>query len=165
MDTTEPDDKDRFAPLLADAMLGKLARWLRLLGYDTVYLHADQADDDLLAHRARAESRILLTRDHELAKRRGLETLLIHAQTLDDQLVQVIETLGSPPDDAPPRCMGCNAPLEEITPAEAEPHVPPYVARTQEEFQCCPACGKITWPGTHWDNIQARLRSILNDQT
>jgi hypothetical protein len=149
-------------PLLADAMLGKLARWLRLLGYDTVYLHADQADDDLLAYRARAESRVLLTRDHELAKRRGLETLLIHAQTLDEQLIQVVQTLGPPADGTSPRCMACNAPLEEITPAEAEPHVPPYVAQTQTEFQRCPACGNITWPGTHWDNIQARLQSILD---
>lgn len=148
--------------LLADAMLGKLARWLRLIGYDTVYLRADQADDDLLAHRTRAEDRILLTRDHELANRRGLETLLIHAQTLDAQLAQVIKTLGPPPDGAPPRCMACNVPLEEITPEEAKPHVPPYVAQTQTEFRRCPACGKITWPGTHWDDIQARLRPILD---
>jgi len=155
-------DTKRAPQLLADAMLGKLARWLRLLGYDTVYLQADQADDDLLAHRARAENRILLTRDHELANRRGLETLLICAQTLDEQLAQVVETLGQPPDGAPPRCMRCNAVLEEITPTEAKPHVPPYIAQTQTEFRRCPACGNITWPGTHWDDIQARLQSILD---
>jgi hypothetical protein len=146
--------------LLADAMLGKLARWLRLLGYDTLYL---KEDDDLLAYRARAEDRILLTRDHELANRRGLHTLLIHAQTLDEQLRQVVETIGPPTDGAPPRCMACNAPLEEITSTEAEPHVPPYVARTQSEFRRCTGCGKITWPGTHWDDIQARIQNIMTD--
>jgi len=140
-------------------MLGKLARWLRLLGYDTLYL---QADDDLLAHRARAEGRILLTRDQELARRRGLETLLIHAQILDEQLAQVVETLGPPPPAAAPRCMACNVPLEEITAAEAKPYVPSYVAQTQTAFRRCPVCGKVTWPGTHWDDIQARLESILD---
>ena len=160
--TADQRAREQPPPLLADAMLGKLARWLRLLGYDTVYLHAELADDALLAHRARAEGRVLLTRDHELARRRGLETLLIHAQALDEQLTQVIQALGLPPDGAQPRCMACNAPLEELTPEDAAPHVPPYVAQTQTEFRRCPACSNITWPGTHWDNIQARLRSILD---
>ena len=143
--------------LLADAMLGKLARWLRLLGYDTLYL---QADDALLAHRARSEGRILLTRDRELAKRRGLETLLISSEILEEQLVQVLQAIGAPPEPARPRCMECNALLRELTPAEARGQVPIYVAQTQTEFHQCPTCLKITWPGTHWDGIQQRLERV-----
>jgi hypothetical protein len=145
-------------PLLADAMLGKLARWLRLLGYDTVYMH----DEDIaIAYRARAEGRVLLTRDRELAKRRGLETVLVEAQQLEPQLAQVVGEVGRPPAEALPRCMECNAPLEEITREEARPHVPPYVARTQHEFRRCPKCGRITWPGTHWEGIRQRLDRVL----
>jgi hypothetical protein len=145
--------------LLADAMLGKLARWLRLLGYDTLYL---QADDDYLAHRARTEQRVLLTRDRELARRRGLNVVKIQAQTLDEQLAQVVSTVG-PPVDATPRCMQCNVPLEPIPKTAAQDHVPAYVARTHEEFNRCPKCQKVTWRGSHWERIQARLEGIVSN--
>ncbi|MEA3310203.1 MAG: Mut7-C RNAse domain-containing protein [Chloroflexota bacterium] len=143
--------------LLADAMLGKLARWLRLLGYDTLYL---QVDDALLAHRARSEGRILLTRDRELVKRRGLHFLLISSEILEEQLVQVLQAVGPPPEPAGPRCMECNTPLREIPLAEARSQVPIYVAQTQTEFRQCPTCQRITWPGTHWDGIQQRLERV-----
>ncbi|MCD4738505.1 MAG: Mut7-C RNAse domain-containing protein [Anaerolineae bacterium] len=143
--------------LLADAMLGKLARWLRLLGYDTLYL---QADDALLAHRARCEERLLLTRDHELAERRGLDTLLISSEVLEEQLGQVLRAIGAPLEPARPRCMECNSPLRELTVAEARGQVPTYVAQTQTEFHQCPTCQRITWPGTHWDGIQQRLERV-----
>lgn len=142
--------------LLADAMLGKLARWLRLLGYDTLYL---QADDAYIANRARAEQRILLTRDQELARRRGLDVIEIQAQSLDAQLAQVVETVG--PADAGPRCMQCNVPLESIPREQACDHVPTYVAQTHEVFNRCPHCGKITWRGSHWEQIEARLEQAL----
>jgi hypothetical protein len=58
--------------------------------------------------------------------------------------------------------MRCNVPLAEIPPEEAAEHVPPYVARTQEEFRRCPKCGKVYWPGSHWEGIQARLREVLD---
>ncbi|MGC9357591.1 MAG: Mut7-C RNAse domain-containing protein [Anaerolineae bacterium] len=143
---------------LADAMLGKLARWLRFLGFDTLYL---QADDHLLAHRARAEDRILLTRDRELAKRRGLRSILIVSQDLEEQLVQILTEVGEPSDKTPARCMRCNVPLVEISLEEASTHVPPYVAQTQEEFRQCPQCGKVYWHGSHWKSMQKRLREVL----
>ena len=145
--------------LLADAMLGKLARWLRMLGYDTLYMRGADAK---IAHRARAEDRVLLTRDHELAKRRGLRTVLIDAQTLEPQLEEVIAAVGPPPSDAPARCMACNVPLRPITQAEARPHVPPYVAKTHARFQRCDQCGKVYWEGSHWHGIRARIDEVLN---
>ncbi len=145
--------------LLADAMLGKLARWLRMLGYDTIYMRGADAK---IAHRARAEGRVLLTRDRELSKRRGLNTVLIDAQALEPQLEEVIAAVGPPPSDARARCMACNVPLRPITKAEARPHVPLYVAQTQERFQRCAQCGKVYWEGSHWHGIRARLGEVLD---
>lgn len=139
---------------LADAMLGKLARWLRVLGYDTVYV---QGDDAFVAQRARAEGRVLLTRDHELAKRKGLHAVLITSQKLKVQIAQVIDTFGLP-EEKRPRCMGCNVLLDRISVEEARTHVPVYVAETQIAFQHCAKCGKIYWQGTHWQSIEGCLQ-------
>ena len=143
--------------LLADAMLGKLARWLRLMGYDTGYL---QADDAAVAARARAEGRVLLTRDRGLAARRGLRVVLLASQDLTAQLVAVVRAVGVLPEGIAPRCMGCNVPLEAITPAEVQGQVPDYVAATELAFHRCPKCGKITWRGSHWTHIQAVLQQV-----
>jgi len=139
--------------LLADAMLGKLARWLRILGYDTLYM---QDDDARIAQRARAEGRVLLTRDRGLAQRRGLRTLLIEAQDLDAQMLEVVAALGRPADGAP-RCMLCNGELRRIPVEVARSFVPSYVAQTQSLFHRCAECGKIYWQGTHWEGIVREL--------
>jgi len=137
--------------LLADGMLGRLAKWLRLMGYDTVY--DSRALDDVLAHRARFERRLLLTRDHELARRKGLRALIVTSDVLEEQVVQVITQVG-PPDSAPfSRCSVCNTLLEPITPAEAAAQVPPYVLKTQKKFRRCPSCGRIYWAGTHHEHM------------
>jgi uncharacterized protein with PIN domain len=86
--------------LLVDGMLGTLAKWLRLLGYDTAYDNV--ASDAELARQARAEGRVLLTRDRELSKRRGLRTLLIESQVLEEQVREVQEHLSRAPPPPPP---------------------------------------------------------------
>ena len=146
---------DRPLKLLADGMLGKLAKWLRLLGYDTAYDNA--ATDPELARRARAEGRVLLTRDRELAGRRGLRTLLIQSEILEEQVREVQDGLGPPPDPALSRCAVCNAVLEAVDPGEIADRVPPYVLRTQSEFRRCPGCGRVYWPGTHVDEMLERM--------
>ncbi len=138
--------------LLADGMLGRLARWLRLQGYDTAY--DNRADDLQLAHRARAEGRVLLTRDHELAARRGLRTLLIESEVLEEQLRQVRETLGPPPEPALLRCSVCNAVLEPVDDAQVADCVPPYVLRSHKEFKRCPGCGRVYWAGSHVERMK-----------
>lgn len=153
----EVEDPRRPAPsLLADAMLGKLARWLRALGYDTLYLQAPDAE---IAHRARTESRVLLTRDRQLARRRGLCTVLITSQDLMQQVSEVLAAVGSPPIGSP-RCMVCNGTLEHISCDEAAQQVPVYVAKTQEVFRRCVGCGRIYWQGTHWDGIRERIARV-----
>ena len=147
--------------LLADAMLGKLARWLRLLGYDTVYM---QDEDAAIAHRARAEGRVLLTRDRELAERRGLTTVYVRSQILEAQLAQVVTAVGALPDEMGPRCMRCNVSLVDASKADAARQVPPYVVRTHERFQECPECGRMFWKGTHWQDIVERIEDALSDK-
>jgi uncharacterized protein with PIN domain len=136
-------------------MLGTLAKWLRLLGYDTAY---DNVADDLeLARRARAEGRVLLTRDRELSARRGLRTVLIQSEALEEQVREVQAALGPPPDPALSRCAVCNTGLEVIAPADVASRVPPYVLRTQRDFRRCPGCGRVYWPGTHVKEMRDQL--------
>ncbi len=141
--------------LLADGMLGRLARWLRLLGYDTAY--ENHADDLELARRARAEGRILLTRDRALASRKGLRTLLIVSENVREQVRQVVETLGPPPNPALSRCSLCNVPLERATHQQVADRVPPYVLQTQKRFGVCPTCGRVYWAGTHLQHMRRYL--------
>lgn len=153
---------DKSLQLLADCMLGRLAKWLRLLGYDTAY--ENDAADHELARRARAEGRVLLTRDHALARRRGLRTLLIQSQELEEQVREVQETYGPPPDPELSRCSVCNVVLEDIAPADVADRVPPYVLKTQTEFRHCPGCGRIYWPGSHVEAMGEQL-SDFNSKT
>jgi uncharacterized protein with PIN domain len=151
--------------LLADAMLGKLARWLRLLGYDVRYM---QDDDAVIAHTARAEGRILLTRDHRLSERRGLHTVFVQSDRLTDQLTQVVEAVGCLPSETPQRCMACNVALVAISVEVARSGVPAYVVETVgsssvRPFHQCPECGKIYWKGTHWQGIEDQLDEALKD--
>ena len=136
-------------------MLGKLAKWLRLMGYDTAYDNA--ASDPELAHRARAEGRVLLTRDRGLAARRGLRTLLIQSHELEDQVREVREAIGVPPDPALSRCSVCNVVLEIVTPEQVADRVPPYVLRTHSDFRRCPSCSRIYWPGSHLESMRSQI--------
>ena len=148
--------------LLADGMLGRLARWLRLLGYDTAYDNA--ATDPELARRARAEGRVLLTRDQALAARRGLRALLIRSQVLEEQVHEVCQRLGPPPHAALSRCAVCNSVLEPISHDQAAQLVPPYVLRTRTKFRRCPGCGRVYWPGSHLQAIRAQLDAFTPEE-
>jgi hypothetical protein len=149
----------RYAPpLLLDAMLGRLARWLRMLGYDAAYL---QGTDDLaLVRTARAESRLIVTRDHGLASRPGVQAILLHSRQIEQQLMELRGQIGEPQPPATPRCMLCNIPLEELPSESARGRVPPYVWRTVCEFTACPRCRRVYWQGTHWQGIRRRLEQI-----
>ena len=133
--------------LLADSMLGSLGRWLRLLGYDTAI--ARHEPDAHLVRLARAEGRVILTRDRELAARHGVQTLLIASEELDKQLAQTAHDLPLPPAAPGSRCQHCNEQLQHASHGEAAAgNVPPYVLETQESFSRCPGLRSIS--GTHW---------------
>jgi uncharacterized protein with PIN domain len=143
--------------LLADGMLGRLARWLRASGYDTAFM-PDSCDNNLLRC-ARAEGRVLLTADHGLATRRGARVLLIESQVLAAQLEQVRQALGPPPGDEFSRCMACNGELVPANKSELAGQLPPFVLATQNEFRRCPDCGRVFWPGTHVEHMRQMLDS------
>ncbi len=142
---------------IADTMLGRLARWLRILGYDTVY--PGQESDQRLARLASEENRILLTRDRELASRKGFRKLLIRSDLLSEQLAQVREELGlSLTGRTFSLCLICNRPLEEVDKDQAQERIPPYVLQTQKTFSRCPQCHKVYWAGTHLDHMQSLMK-------
>jgi uncharacterized protein with PIN domain len=143
---------------VVDAMLGTLAKWLRILGYDAIY--DPGLDDYQLMRLARAEGRVLLTRDGELARRRGIETLLVESQVLEEQLRQVLDELDLEPAPAFSRCPVCNEPLVSLDREAARDRVPAYVARTHEHFRLCPGCGRVYWRGSHWQQMEERLESL-----
>ncbi len=143
---------------LADEMLGRLAKWLRVLGYDTLY--HQHLDDNDLVRLARAEGRLILTRDTKLAHRRGVRCLLIESELVKDQLPQVLNDLGLVPDNLFSRCAVCNAPLEEMEKSAAKERVPPYTFRTQERFKFCPQCDRVYWRGTHWEGMKERIEGL-----
>jgi hypothetical protein len=147
---------------IADAMLGRLARWIRIIGYDVEY-HKVISDDELI-RRAIACNRILLTRDTELVNRKSVEKRCLHIKSEDylEQLKQVVRHFGI---DAKPnlfsRCNICNTPLHHIEKEAVKDKVPPYVYQTQDTFMHCPQCTRIYWPGTHRKKIIERLNKIL----
>ena len=139
-------------------MLGTLAKWLRILGYDTLF--DASLNDHQLTRLARAEGRVLLTRDRELARRRGLHALLVAGERLDDQVRQVLADLSLTPDRAFSRCPVCNQPLEAIDRETAQARVPAYVVQTYDSFSCCPACRRVYWRGTHWQQMDEHLKNL-----
>jgi uncharacterized protein with PIN domain len=153
---------------IADSMLGRLARWLRLLGFDTYY--TTHIEDSLLIEIAREEKRVLLTRDTRLVKRKGMgEFLLLKENDTFAQLKKVIEVFGLLPEDRDDpcpvcfiRCSLCNSLLDDIPKEDAKDHVPEYVYRTSENFRKCPACGKFYWKGTHHELLLKKLKTILD---
>jgi uncharacterized protein with PIN domain len=152
----DPAHKTTAPRLLVDAMLGRLARWLRLLGYDAAYWRA--GSDDELIEAARAEGRLIVTKDHRLAGRRGIKAILIESQRLDEQIAEVRALLADDPLPAPfSRCPECNGLLAELPREEARDLVPAYVWHTQHQFRRCPKCGRVYWRGTHYPDLQARI--------
>ncbi|MEJ5186417.1 MAG: Mut7-C RNAse domain-containing protein [Candidatus Geothermincolales bacterium] len=135
---------------LADRMLGKLARYMRFLGYDVEY--APEVDDSALLAQARKQGRVLLTRDRGLASRwgggRDPRVILLSSDKADEQLVELARMDILPPP-GPPRCTHCNHGLEEIPSAFARHLVHPYTASVSERFQHCRRCNHVYWEGDH----------------
>lgn len=147
----------------ADVMLGSLARWLRILGYDTWY--DNQVDDDELISRCCIDDRIALTRDRRLAQRRALKrSILITNEDLGHQLQEVLRFTGDQVDERLllTRCLECNSNLQPVAKAEVRDLVPPYVYRTQPRFRSCPECSRVYWAGTHRRRMMERIHRLLD---
>ena len=149
---------------IVDINVAKLARWLRMMGYDTVLF--GHGSDSRLIRTALTEERIVLTRDTHIMKRRVVTTgrlraLLISDERPDLQIRQVIEQLGLDGDAHPfTLCLECNSRLVPVARDDVAERVPPYVFRTQQEFVECPACHRVYWKGTHWQAMLRRLKGL-----
>jgi uncharacterized protein len=155
--TSATPDPPRF---LADRTLGRLVKWLRIVGYDTVYL--PQLSPQGLIHEGRHQGRIILTRDTRVLRQKDTpQILFIHHNLFRDQLEQVIATCHLDPlTRLFTRCGQCNELLTEVKKEEVRDHVPVYVWQTQPEFRQCPGCRRIFWGATHKEHVITELRQM-----
>ena len=141
---------------VVDSMLGSLARWLRMLGYDTAY--AKDIDDEEIVRLATDDGRTIITRDRGLASKS--DVILIDEEELDLQLKAIHDKVGLNMDEASIRCSSCNGTLVDLPKGEAAELVPKGALESNEVFWRCESCGKAYWRGTHWIGIMERLRKL-----
>ena len=146
-------------PLVLDTMLGKLATYLRMCGYDAAYAldRGAEADDDLLAL-AETEGRRLLTRDEALAGRREDAVLLTEREVVDQLRELAAAGFELELSEEPRYCGTCNAPVEPVDRTEPTPEYAPDPAETP--MWRCRDCGQHFWKGSHWDDVAAQLRDL-----
>ena len=143
----------------ADRMLGKLAKWLRIMGQDVIY--GRHLTGYGLIRAARQEHRLILTRDGRLKQKQPPDFLFVESDHYREQLRQVVKACGLDPlARAFTRCAACNTTLEARAKEAVEKFVPPYVFSTQERFSACPRCNRVYWPATHHEKMLAELRKI-----
>ncbi|MGQ4870425.1 MAG: Mut7-C RNAse domain-containing protein [Candidatus Thorarchaeota archaeon] len=161
---------------IVDAMLGRLALWLRLTGNDALY--SPQTDDDDLINTAQREDRILLTSDEDLyrrAERTGITAMLVRGN-VDSEIAQVFAAFGIPArvDPNTARCSKCNGPLTHLKGPDKERvrnlvHEQTY--NYYDEFWLCEDCGSVYFQGGYWRNITeymdriARMISEMDNQS
>lgn len=147
---------------LVDCMLGKLAKGLRMLGYDATYYRNE--DPYSLIKIARQEGRIILTRNRRLTPRRPEDQIIwIKEDQPALQLKELIQKgyIFLNEDTLFTRCLLCNKLLDEISLKEAEGKVPDYILYQQREFYRCPQCLKIYWQGSHKARMQEKVDELL----
>lgn len=150
---------------IVDINAGKLAKWLRIMGYDAALF--DDGDDSLMIATALDEDRIIVTRDTQIMKRRiitsgQLKAILLRSDKPEPQLHQVMDILNIGSCIKPfSICLECNQLLVERSKQEVKDLVPPYVFKTQSQYMECPNCHRIYWRGTHWQAMNKRLDSFI----
>jgi len=154
---------------IVDNNVGKLARWLRMMGYDALFFSG--SDDSHMVAIALAQGRVVLTRDTRIMKRRvvtrgQLRAILISSDKPELQLRQVIDNLNLDSQFRPfTLCLECNQPLVDRSREEVKDLVPPFVFQTQSQYMQCPACHRIYWRGTHWQAMTQKLGKFMERLT
>ena len=146
---------------ITDGMLGKLTRWLRMLGHDVEYSRSD--DDKKLIETAKSEERILLTRDFKLyqqAMMQGVDAVLVEAATGPEKLADLARRFNFKLeiDVTVSRCPKCNAKIKPVSKDRVIDRVPKATSTYYNEFWECPGCGQIYWQGAHWKRIEKTLK-------
>jgi len=148
---------------IVDVNVGRLAKFLRMLGYDCAYNW--KWDDNIIAEIAYREKRVLLSKDIQLLKRKKiLWGKLIHHENPINQLKEVIEFFGLNFYNPFTRCLVCNEPLVSIEKKEILHRLEPKTKKYFKDFSICPNCDKIYWPGSHIEKMKTLLKSVISDQ-
>ena len=157
-----------FGGFVADIMHKKLARWMRILGYDTIY--PDFIEDDRILELAKTKGRILLTQDVELASRagkKGVNALLVPREVeVESQVAFVLRELKLSVDfPARTLCPQCNGKLEVVGRGEVggNENVPVEVVERNSSFWLCKSCKKVYWEGSHWRRIKNAVEKIKKE--
>ncbi|MCX5996291.1 MAG: Mut7-C RNAse domain-containing protein [Chloroflexi bacterium] len=149
------------AKFIVDANAGKIARWLRMMGYDTLLF--DEPDDGQMVKIGLAQGRTVITRDTGFMQRRAVTSGRVRALLLKDsepekQMRDIIGILHLNNEYKPfTRCLECNTELHYIEKTDVAQMVPPRVYEKQEQYMACPLCGRIYWRGTHWQAMKKKL--------
>ena len=150
---------------IADAMLGKLAKYLRMFNVDVLYF--TYIEDDNLIEKAKQENRIILTRDTFLIKRRYFKFnkfVFIKGNYINEQLKSFNSVYKLNMTAVLKRCLECNNVLDVIDKKKVLKRVPQYVLATQENFKICKNCNKIYWKGTHYYNMKDMLMELMKNE-
>lgn len=150
----------RLLRFIADGMLGKLARWLRMLGHDVHYYR--DYDDKKLLEMAKSEKRVLLTRDHELyqrAKTQGAEAVFVEAADEAGKLADLTNRFGFKLeiDLSVSRCPKCNEMIRAVSKEVVINQIPELTSTYYDKFWRCLGCGQVYWRGAHWKKIEKTL--------
>ena len=151
---------------MVDINVGRLAKWLRAMGYDTIF--PKENGDNELVRIALRENRVLVTRDAGIALSRvvrlgQMSVALIEKDDLRSQLKQLVQDLELDLSGGFSLCVRCNEPLHSIDKQDVVDLLPPYVLLTQPKFFECPECRRVYWPGTHWANMKSELSQVSQE--
>jgi len=146
---------------ILDNHLGRLAGYLRMLGFDALYRNDIQ--DDELAQRCNREGRILLTRDKRLLMRNLVERgYWLRSKVPRQQLEEIIQRFGLTPAVQPfRRCLRCNEPLQPARKEDVLERLEPLTRMYFDEFHICPACGQVYWKGSHYERMSQMIEQVL----
>jgi uncharacterized protein with PIN domain len=143
--------------------LGKLARWLRILGHDTLYYREESVGTLIVC--ALREDRIIVTRRKKELDDLKKKTVVIESNELKQQLKEIISKLNLEVDESKmfTRCTLCNESLKEVRKEDIKEIAPEYVYKTHDYFLQCPICERLYWQGTHWGNVKEVIGKIVGE--
>ena len=158
------DETIRF---IVDANVGKLARWLRMLGYDTLYFN--DIDDGELVRVGLQQKRVVITKDTQIMLRRVItdgrvKAALVTDDDPKDQFRFLAEEFKLDRSKQFTRCLECNQVLVQRNKDEVKNLVPPYVFQTQTQYYQCPECERVYWRATHWQHMTQELDDLLGSE-
>lgn len=153
-------DSKKVPAFIADCHLGKLAKYLRFMGLDTLYF--PQIDDNDLIELANEESRVILTRDRELYERKKADCVLLQEVEIGKQLKEVVRRFDLKKNISDfSRCIVCNRPLVSVEKDKILDRLPPKVVKYFSHFELCEACDRLYWHGDHYKRMKAFVQKVL----